>query len=182
MLTTFQLTAFALEYATDNPEQPFVLIDDCPVVEGDLPSNLYCAQFAEYEGAYLAGVEAAYRRFVDTMAGNGLLIACDDDPGARDLATYAHSTGRRVLTYGLAKEADVRLLAPTPTEEGGRAGLVVGAEHFDLVLQVPGRHNLENAAGAYAALTSGCGLDPRTALDGLARFTGAARRFDEALL
>lgn len=73
VLTTFQLTAFALEYATDNPEQPFVLIDDCPVVEGDLPSNLYCAQFAEYEGAYLAGVEAGHLTETGSVASVGAL-------------------------------------------------------------------------------------------------------------
>ena len=126
----------------------------------------------------VAGVEAAYRRFVDTMATTGLLIACADDPGADDLARYARGTGRRVLTYGLAEDADVRVLAPTATEEGGRAGLVVGADQLELVLQVAGRHNRETAAGAFIALPSGCGLDPQTALAGLAGFTGAARRFE----
>lgn len=126
----------------------------------------------------LAGVEAAYRRFVDTMAPTGLLVACADDPGAADLARYARGTGRRVLTYGLREQADIRLFDPSATEHGGRAALVVGGDRHDLVLQVPGRHNLENAAGAFAALTSGCGLDPRTALRGLASFTGAARRFE----
>lgn len=126
----------------------------------------------------LAGVEAAYRRFVDSMAEDGLLIACADDPGARDLAEYARGTGRRVLTYGESGDADIRFLDPSPTEEGGRAGLVAGARQHDLVLQVPGRHNLENAAAAYTALTAGCGLDSRAALDGLAIFTGAARRFE----
>lgn len=72
VLTTFQLTAFALEYATDNPEQPFVLIDDCPV-DAELPSNLYCAQFAEYEGAYLAGVEAGHLTQTGSVASVGAL-------------------------------------------------------------------------------------------------------------
>ena len=126
----------------------------------------------------LAGVEAAYRRFVDSVAGDGLLICCADDRGARDLAAYARSTGRRVLTYGVADDADVRLLDPRPAEEGGRAGITADGRRHDLVLQVPGRHNLENAAGAFAALTSACGLSARAALDGLAGFTGAARRFE----
>ncbi|MCA1782974.1 MAG: UDP-N-acetylmuramate--L-alanine ligase [Intrasporangiaceae bacterium] len=126
----------------------------------------------------LPGVEAGYRRFVDSMAIGGLLVACADDPGAFDLAEYARGTGRRVLTYGVSTGADIRLLDPTPTEEGGRAGLAVAGHRHDLVLQVPGRHNLENAAGAYGALTAGCGLGPQTALDGLATFTGAARRFE----
>ncbi len=71
VLTTFQMTDLALEYATDNPEQPFVLIDACPTE--DLPSNLYCAQFAEHEGAYLAGVEAGHLSQTGAVASVGAL-------------------------------------------------------------------------------------------------------------
>lgn len=126
----------------------------------------------------LAGVEAAYRRFVESMAADGLLVACEEDEGARDLAAFARASGRRVLTYGAGDGADIRLLAPTVTEDGGHAGLVAGGQRWELRVQVPGLHNLENAAGAYGALTAGCGIDPRTALDGLAGFVGAARRFE----
>lgn len=124
------------------------------------------------------GVQAAYRRFVDSMPADGLLVACADDAGAHALAEYARASGRRVLTYGTDPGSDIRILDCAPTETGGRARLSVdGAEH-DLVLEVPGQHNLENAAGAFGALTRGCGLDERTALAGLAAFTGAARRFE----
>jgi UDP-N-acetylmuramate--alanine ligase len=126
----------------------------------------------------LAGVEAAYRRFVGSMAADGLLVTCEDDDGARALGEVARASGRRVLTYGAGEGADIRLLAPTVTEDGGHAGLLAGGERWELRVQVPGRHNLENAAGAYGALTAGCGLDARTALDGLAGFVGAARRFE----
>lgn len=126
----------------------------------------------------MAGVEDAYRRFVDSMPADGLLVACADDPGARELAAYARSTGRRVRTYGVSADADIRLLDPAATEEGGRCRLTVGQQQHDLTLQVPGRHNLENAAGAFAALTEGCGLDAWAALAGLGAFTGAARRFE----
>lgn len=125
-----------------------------------------------------AGVRAAYRRFVDSMAPAGLLVACLDDPGAAELAEYARSTGRVVRTYGFDPGADVRLGEPTATEQGGRAVLTADGARLDLVVPVPGRHNLENAAGAYAALTAGCGLAPEVALAGLAGFTGAARRFE----
>ncbi|MFT4235898.1 MAG: BMP family ABC transporter substrate-binding protein [Microbacterium sp.] len=56
ILITFDFTALAVEYATANPEQPFVLVDDCPTE--DVPENLYCGVFTEHEGAYLLGVEA----------------------------------------------------------------------------------------------------------------------------
>lgn len=125
-----------------------------------------------------AGVEAGYRSFIDSMAVGGLLVACADDPGASALAGYARSTGRRVVTYGFAAGADLRVAGDQVTETGGRATLTMGEDTYDLVLQVPGRHNLENAAGAFAALTLGCGVEAVAALSGLAAFMGAARRFE----
>lgn len=125
-----------------------------------------------------AGVEAAYRRFVDTMSLDGLVVACADDPGALRLAEYARGTGRVVVTYGSSERADVCFVEDAMTETGSRARLSDGAQELDLTLQVPGRHNLENATGAFVALTRGCGLAPSVALTGLASFTGAARRFE----
>lgn len=56
VLTTFQLTDMAVEFASANPDQAFILIDDCPQ-EGQ-PENLYCVGFREHEGAYLLGIMA----------------------------------------------------------------------------------------------------------------------------
>lgn len=156
----------------DESDGSFVVYHpDTAIVTNVQPDHL------DYYGD-LAGVEAAYRGFVDSMAPAGLLVACADDAGARDLAEYARSTGRRVCTYGVAPDADLRLVDPSATQEGGLAGLRSGSEHHVLRLRVPGRHNLENAAGAFAALVLGCGLDPDAALAGLAAFVGAARRFE----
>ncbi|MPZ51444.1 MAG: BMP family ABC transporter substrate-binding protein [Acidimicrobiia bacterium] len=55
VLTTFQLTDLGQEFAEANPEQNFVLVDDCP--EEPAP-NLYCVGFREHEGAYLLGIMA----------------------------------------------------------------------------------------------------------------------------
>lgn len=55
VLTTFQLTDMAQEFATANPDQDFILVDDCP--EEPAP-NLYCVGFREHESAYLLGIMA----------------------------------------------------------------------------------------------------------------------------
>ena len=125
-----------------------------------------------------AGVERAYRRFVDSMAPDGLLVVCADDEGARALGEYARGASLRVRTYGEREGTDFRLSGGGPTEVGGRAELEVGTRRHELMLQVPGRHNLENAAAAFAVLTEGCGLTAEEALGGLSSFSGAARRFE----
>jgi len=56
VMTTFDFTDLALEFATSTPDQEFILIDACP--EADVPENLHCGVFREYEGAYLLGIMA----------------------------------------------------------------------------------------------------------------------------
>lgn len=52
----FQFADMASEFATQYPDQKFLLIDAMP--EGELPENLYTATFREQEPSYLLGIEA----------------------------------------------------------------------------------------------------------------------------
>jgi UDP-N-acetylmuramate--alanine ligase len=49
---------------------------------------------------------------------------------------------------------------------------------WDLRVNIPGRHNLLNAAAAFTAATQGLGQDPASVLEGLFSFTGTRRRFE----
>ncbi len=119
-------------------------------------------------------VEDAFLTFVLGIPEGGLLVACADDPGSRRLAESAAAQGIRVVTYGAAAEADVRVDA-----SGGGVTIVEdGVVTGQLRLQVPGWHNVLNAAAAYAAATRGLALDPAAIRDGLAGFTGTRRRFE----
>lgn len=71
VLTTFEFTELAQEFAEANPEQDFILIDACPE---EPPANLACGVFREYEGTYLLGVMAGEL----TETGNiGSVVALD---------------------------------------------------------------------------------------------------------
>jgi len=99
-----------------------------------------------------------------------------DDPGCRRLAAALHDGPRTVLTVGEREGADIRL--SNVAEDGGtaRATLTWPGGTAELVLAVPGRHNLHNAAAAFA-VGYHLGLDPRLLLDGAERFAGTERRF-----
>ncbi len=125
----------------------------------------------------LATIERAYERFAATVRPGGLLVVCADDPGARALGEHHAGQGGRVVSYGLAADADVRLTDPVAEGMASRAGLVHGDQSFDLVVPMPGRHNLLNAAGAYAAAVAGLGASPERVVAGLGAFPGTARRF-----
>jgi basic membrane protein A len=57
VLTTFEFTELAGEFALANPDQQFILIDACPESETPI-ENLHCGVFREHEGAYLLGLMA----------------------------------------------------------------------------------------------------------------------------
>jgi len=110
----------------------------------------------------------AFAAFLARRRPDGIAVVCIDDPGVRRL--LARTTGP-VVTYGTAAEADVRLV-----ERSGRPHVLVEGAAHPLVLSVPGQHNLLNAAAAIAACRS-LGAPIADVLEGLARFRGAARRF-----
>lgn len=122
---------------------------------------------------------AAYRRFALTVAADGLLVCCADDPGSADLARWAADQGRRVITYGTSSDARVQLSRPVENGWSVAAELRIdGGEAFNLQLEVPGLHNLENAAGVVAALVFGVGVDPADAVAAMASFRGTSRRLE----
>ena len=124
-------------------------------------------------------VQEAYAEFATSVLPGGLLVACEDDEGSRSLAEQARAAGTRVLTYGWSPEADVVLGQETFRGLMARATLT-GPDGEPRVLRVniPGRHNLLNAAAAYTVAVEGLGQDPTRVLDGLFGFTGTRRRFE----
>ena len=122
---------------------------------------------------------AAYRRFALTVAPDGLLVCCADDPGSADLGRWAAEQGRRVVTYGTSPEADVRFERPVEDGWSVRADLrISGEEVLNLQLNVPGFHNLENASGVVAALVFGLEVAPSDAVAAMASFRGTSRRVE----
>ena len=85
------------------------------------------------------------------------------------------------MTYGRPEralcEVDVEISDVRVKARGATARLEWGDRSADLVMSVPGEHNVLNAAGAWVAGIE-CGLEPQAVADGLGRFTGAARRFE----
>jgi UDP-N-acetylmuramate--alanine ligase len=103
-----------------------------------------------------------------------LVVISSDDPGAVRVA--AKLDGKRVLTFGEAPDADVRVHSIS-TE--GPVSFVVSYEGQDngATLRVPGKHNAINAAGAFAVLV-GLGFGASESLPAISEFGGTERRFE----
>ncbi len=123
----------------------------------------------------VAALETAFADFAGSIPFYGSAVICVDDPGARRLSVRLD---RRVVTYGLAADAEVRADAVTSDPAGSRFRVVArGAELGEARMPLPGRHNVANALAAIAVGLE-LGLPFGTVRDRLARFTGVARRFE----
>ena len=136
------------------------------------------ADHLDFYGTF-ARVREAYAAFAASLLPGGLLVACQDDEGSRQLAEQARAAGTHVLTYGWSSEADVVLTGEVFRGLMGRV-TVTGQDGVarTLRINIPGRHNLLNAAAAYTVAVVGLGQDPTRVLDGLFGFTGTRRRFE----
>lgn len=123
-------------------------------------------------------LEAAYRAFVGTIPAGGVLVACADDAGARRLTAWAAGRPVRVVTYGESADADVRVTDVSHRGLQTRATVALRGVAHDLHLQVPGRHNVLNAAAALAVAVVGLCQPAAATLEGLGSYTGTRRRFE----
>ncbi len=116
-----------------------------------------------------AAVQEAFIGFLERRALGAPAIVCADDPGTLALAKLV---AEPVVTYGSDPRADVRVLS-----SGGEHRIRIdGQDAASFRLGIPGHHNVLNATAALAVCHL-LGIDPEVAAKGLARFTGAARRF-----
>lgn len=117
-----------------------------------------------------------FQNFAQTIPVDGYLVYCNDDPGSRSLGESVNHCA--TFSYGTAPDSDLKIDQVELTSQGSRAraiwkGTVVG--HIEL--QVPGHHNLLNAAGTLA-LGLLFELNPAALISGLHSFRGAGRRFE----
>lgn len=104
------------------------------------------------------------------------VVISADDPGAVALTAAVRAAGKRVITFGEAEGADIRLSEPGHLGLGATATLTGPDESGPLRLAVPGRYNLHNAAAAYAVGVS-LGVPGATLRAAAAEFAGTNRRF-----
>ena len=123
----------------------------------------------------------AFQSFVENIPFYGAAILCVDHPEVR--AMVGRISDRRVVTYGLSAQADVRAVDVTPVQGGARFDVVVNdrvtgaTSRIDgLSLPMPGLHNVQNALAA-VVIAREMGIDRTVLRRALAEFKGVRRRF-----
>jgi UDP-N-acetylmuramate--alanine ligase len=122
----------------------------------------------------LTKLQAAFQQYIEQVSAGGFAVLCGEDPA---LAAIGERCSGNIIWYGGKKTFDysVQLLDVREGKirfEFFRRGTSLGQTH----LQVPGRHNVLNAAAAMAtAMEMGCA--PEAVLSALPSFQGTKRRF-----
>ncbi len=136
------------------------------------------ADHMETYGHDFARLRQAFVDFVQRLPFYGMAVLCVDDANVRSIIPFIT---KPVTTYGLSEDAQIR--ASDIVHEGGRMRFRVhcaanggAARSFDVTLNLPGVHNVQNAL---AAISVGMEVGASDAAIGkaLAEFRGVGRRF-----
>ena len=121
----------------------------------------------------------AFGEFVDLLPPHGVLVACRDNPPAKELGEQRVNKGQPVVMYGLGDNAAWRGVDVQSNNAGGsdyvllRDGQSVGLVR----LRVPGLHNVVNSLAALAVADQ-LGVSFTRACKSLTEFRGMLRRFE----
>ena len=122
----------------------------------------------------VAKLKQAFVAFTQRLPFYGTVVVCVDDPFVRDIIPLISKT---VVTYGFSEDAQVR--ASDVTEAGTSMRFTAHRESaapLPVEVNLPGRHNVQNALAAIAVATE-LGVEDAAIVSALREFTGVGRRF-----
>ncbi len=135
----------------------------------------------DHHGSF-ENLESAFENFIASIPFYGFASLCIDHPSVQKLLPAV--SDRRVITYGLSANADVRAVN-LRHEKGQMIFDVLLSDRLDIKIdrldnvQFPmlGEHNVQNCLAAISICLE-MAIDPKIILSGLRQFKGVGRRFD----
>ncbi len=125
----------------------------------------------------LEDIKAAFVQFAGKVPFYGFVVLCLDEPALQDIMPQLNQ--KKIITYGLNPQADVQA-AEIRHKDNTTSFTVLrnGADLGQVLLQIPGDHNVLNAL---AALTVGLelGVPFPKAKEGIEKFSGVYRRWEK---
>src|SRR5438874_8912869 len=130
-----------------------------------------------------AALQQAFETFVGNIPFYGFAVMCIDHPVVQGM--IARMTERRILTYGLSPQADIRAANIRLDQQGSHFDAIVADRMTGEERQIPGlflpmsgEHNVQNALAA-AAIAAEMGFSDQVLRDTLHNFKGVKRRFTQ---
>ena len=122
-------------------------------------------------------LKGAFIEFLHRMPFYGAAVVCVDDPSIREILPQI---ARPITSYGFSEDAQVR--AVNVRAVGAQMHFTVQRKNgiqlpdLDVVLNLPGNHNVLNALAAIGIAVE-LGVDDAAVVQALAEFKGVGRRF-----
>ncbi|MBZ0132051.1 MAG: UDP-N-acetylmuramate--L-alanine ligase, partial [Rhodocyclaceae bacterium] len=133
------------------------------------------ADHMETYGHDFGRLKQAFVDFLQHLPFYGAAILCEDDSNLREIMP---AVSKPIVRYGLAESAHIR--AVDIRHEGAQMKFSVlrpgSAPKLDIVLNLPGVHNVQNALAAIAVADE-VGVPDEAIVRALAGFKGVGRRF-----
>ena len=133
------------------------------------------ADHMETYGHDFGRLKQAFVDFLQHLPFYGAAILCEDDSNLREIMP---AVSKPIVRYGLAESAHIR--AVDIRHEGAQMKFSVlrpgSAPKLDIVLNLPGVHNVQNALAAIAVADE-VGVPDEAIVRALADFKGVGRRF-----
>lgn len=118
----------------------------------------------------------SFETFVGKIVPGGTLVIAADQPGAVELTAKVRDLSTiKVVTYGEAADADVRVHKVTARGLTSEVTVVLGGRFLTFTVSVPGRHYAHNAVAALAAGVA-LGIPAHNLASALGKYTGVKRR------
>jgi UDP-N-acetylmuramate--alanine ligase len=120
-----------------------------------------------------ARLKQAFVGFLQNLPFYGSAVLCVDDPNVREIMPFV---SKPIVTYGMRDDAMVRAVEVVSGERMSFTCLREGAAPLAVTLNLPGRHNVQNALAAIA-VAGEIGIPDAAIQKALAEFHGVGRRF-----
>ena len=135
-------------------------------------TNVEADHLDHYSG--LADIQDAFVAFANKVPFYGAVVLPTDSIAVGEVLGRIK---RPVVTFGIHEADNVRVVESIQENLGSRFSLQFNGDgRLECALQVPGEHNVLNAAAAFAA-TYEMGVEPEIIAKGLEAFGGVERRF-----
>ncbi len=124
----------------------------------------------------LEDLKGAFIQFASKVPFYGFVVLCLDEPALQDIMPQL--SRKKILTYGLNPQADLQAVDIRHKENTSTFTAVRGREDLGQVtLQIPGKHNVQNALAAIAVGLE-LGVPFARAKAGIEKFSGVYRRWE----
>jgi UDP-N-acetylmuramate--alanine ligase len=123
----------------------------------------------------LEDIKSAFVQFASKVPFYGFVVLCLDEPALQDIMPKLK---KKIITYGLNGQADLQAVDLTHRQNVTRFVVLSGGKELgEIELQIPGKHNVQNALAAIAVGLE-MGIPFAKVKAGIEKFTGVFRRWE----